>query len=62
MPSSLATEAIAAMMVGLSSSGTGGAKASSKKAHPWSFLLVSSQYVYSVGHWFTPLPILLFPF
>jgi hypothetical protein len=35
---------------------------SSKKAHPWSFLLVSSRYAYGVGHWFTSLPLLLFLF
>jgi hypothetical protein len=39
---------VASQMVVPSSLGTGGAEPSSIRAHPWPFLLVSSQYVYGV--------------
>jgi hypothetical protein len=63
VPSSpLASRAVAAMMVGPSSLGTGGAEPSSKKACPWSFLPVSSRYAYGIAGWFTLIPLLLFLF
>jgi hypothetical protein len=49
-----------AMMAGPSSSGTGGAEPSPRKARPWSFLSVSSWYAHGVVHWFMSLPLLLF--
>jgi hypothetical protein len=49
-PSSSAIRFATAMMVGLSSLGSGGAEPPSKRAHPWSFLPVSSQCVHGVVH------------
>jgi uncharacterized membrane protein len=51
-----------AVMVGLSSLGSGGAEPLSKKTCPWSFMLVSSQYAHGVVLWFTPFPFLLLLF
>jgi hypothetical protein len=46
LSSSSSTGAATVVMVGPSSSGLGGAESPAKKAHPWSFLPVSSQYVH----------------
>jgi hypothetical protein len=60
--SSPTARVIAAMMVGLSSSGTGGMETSSKKARHWYFLPVFSRYASGVGHLFMSLPLLMFLF
>jgi hypothetical protein len=52
--------AVASMMPGSSSLGTEGVEPSSKRARPWSLLLVSSWDAHGVGHQFTPLSLLLF--
>jgi hypothetical protein len=48
------------LIAGPSSSSTRSAELSSKRTHPWSFLPVPSLYACGVGHWFTPLSLLLF--
>jgi hypothetical protein len=59
-PSSSAARAITAVMAGPSSSGFGGAEPPAKKAHPRSFLPVSSRYACDDVCWFIPfLPLLL---
>jgi hypothetical protein len=45
------------MMAGPSSPGTGGAGPSSKRARPWSFLLVSSWFVYDIDFWLYAAPV-----
>jgi hypothetical protein len=63
VPLSLLTARVAAaMVVTLFSLGSGGAGPPSKRACPWSFLSVTSQYVHGLVRWFTPLPLLLFLF
>jgi hypothetical protein len=60
--SSLAARAIMSRVARPSTLGTRGAEPLSKKAHPWSFLLVSSWFVHGISYWFTPLPLILFLF
>jgi hypothetical protein len=47
---------------GPSSLSTSGVEPSSKKACPWSFLLVYSWYAHGVVRWFMSLPLFLFLF
>jgi hypothetical protein len=49
-PYSPTVRVVVVMMVGPSSSGSGGVKPPFKKAHTWSFFLVSSLYVHGVVH------------
>jgi hypothetical protein len=63
VPLSLSAARVAAAMVVMPFLlGSGGAEPPSKRARPWSFLSVTSQYAHGVVHWFTLLPLLLYLF